>query len=170
MRLRVLEGAFVNIKGGKGNNVEADLVQEHSVRNRKDLIRNLGANKSEKAMKRVTNAADAVSKMCHQVDKTLNVSTTSARHTKYTSEADSNKLKRVLRNVRPFNKTPGRECTGFQSVHAAPFSKINKGEMHTFLKRNIQRLGRGQAVETDVDEDENDVDLNDDNLDLPDIY
>ena len=42
LKVRVLEGAFINTKGGKGNNKEADLVQENSIRNKKDLIRNLG--------------------------------------------------------------------------------------------------------------------------------
>jgi hypothetical protein len=43
MKLRVLEGSFVNVKGGKGNNVESDLHQEHAVRNQKILIKQLGA-------------------------------------------------------------------------------------------------------------------------------
>ena len=46
LRLRVLEGAFVNTKGGQGKNKEADLVQEHCVRNKKDLIRSLGKKKT----------------------------------------------------------------------------------------------------------------------------
>ena len=41
-KLRALEGAFINTKGGIGKNKEADLVQEHSIRNKKDLIRSLG--------------------------------------------------------------------------------------------------------------------------------
>lgn len=48
-RTRVLKGSFVNIHGGKGRNVESDLVQEHSVCNQKSLIKTLGANKSEKS-------------------------------------------------------------------------------------------------------------------------
>lgn len=35
LSLRVLESSFINMSGGAGRNVEADLVQEHSVRNRK---------------------------------------------------------------------------------------------------------------------------------------
>lgn len=42
----MLEGSYVNIKGGKGNNVESDLAQEHSVSNQKALIKSLVANKS----------------------------------------------------------------------------------------------------------------------------
>lgn len=41
-KMRVLEGAFVNTKGGNGKNKEADLVQEHAIRNQKDIIRGLG--------------------------------------------------------------------------------------------------------------------------------
>ena len=41
-RLRVLEGAFVNLKGRPGHNKEADLVQENSIKNKKELIRALG--------------------------------------------------------------------------------------------------------------------------------
>lgn len=55
-RMRVLEGSFVNIYGGKGQNVESDLVQEHSVCNQKSLIKTLGANKTERAISRVTSA------------------------------------------------------------------------------------------------------------------
>jgi hypothetical protein len=32
MKLRVLERSFVNVKGGKGNNVESDLFQKHAVK------------------------------------------------------------------------------------------------------------------------------------------
>ena len=38
MRLRVLEGSFNNMKGGRGNNVEVDLVQENYVGNIKELM------------------------------------------------------------------------------------------------------------------------------------
>ncbi|XP_071110673.1 uncharacterized protein [Haliotis cracherodii] len=50
MQLRLLEGSYVNPHGNEGNNVETDLVMEHSVRNKKDLICQLGANKTEKAI------------------------------------------------------------------------------------------------------------------------
>ncbi|XP_052098862.1 uncharacterized protein LOC127733557 [Mytilus californianus] len=41
MKMRQLEGAFINTKGGNGKKMEADLVQEHAIRNQKDLIRGL---------------------------------------------------------------------------------------------------------------------------------
>ncbi|KAK3099953.1 hypothetical protein FSP39_012447 [Pinctada imbricata] len=45
-RMRILVGSFVNRRGGIGQNVEADLIQEHFVRHQKELIRELGANKT----------------------------------------------------------------------------------------------------------------------------
>lgn len=59
-RIRVLEGSYVNILCGHGNNVECDLVQEHSVCNQKALIKALGANKSETFIYRMTASADAI--------------------------------------------------------------------------------------------------------------
>lgn len=56
--MRVLLGSFVIINGGKGRNVESDLLQEHLVCNQKSLIQTLGANKTERVISRVTSAAD----------------------------------------------------------------------------------------------------------------
>jgi len=43
-RMRELEGALANLRGGMGSNIESDLVQKNYVRNQKDLTRSLGAN------------------------------------------------------------------------------------------------------------------------------
>lgn len=55
---RVMDGCFVNPKGGISNNTKTDLLLEHKVRNRKDAIFGLGANKSDKNMIRATAASD----------------------------------------------------------------------------------------------------------------
>lgn len=55
---------------GKGNIIEANLVQEHSVRNQKELIRNLCANKSETA---ISTAAPVISQMCMNFDTENNI-------------------------------------------------------------------------------------------------
>lgn len=82
----------MNMSGGAGKNVEADLVQEHSVRNRKDLIRHLGANKTEKAMVRSTGAADTIAHLTSRVDEALGIRTAGSRHTYHISEEDSAKV------------------------------------------------------------------------------
>lgn len=166
-QLRILDGSFVNMRGGQGHNVEADLVQEFSVRNRKELVRHLGANKTEKAIKRVTNAADAIAAMSSSFDKVVKVSSPSGRHCKHTSEEDKQKISTTLREVRPFCRTPGRLCTGFPTINKTPFSKIDTQLMTEFLKRNITRICMGQAIHVEEEEEEeeeveDDVDNNDD--------
>jgi hypothetical protein len=63
-RIKVLEGSYVNVWGGRGKNVECDLVQEHSVCNQKALMKTLGANRSEKSISRVTESDNAIDEMC----------------------------------------------------------------------------------------------------------
>ena len=68
MKIRLLEGSFVNLRGGQGNHMETDLAMENSVCNRKEnsicnrkaLIKQLDANKKEKPINRVCMAADTV--------------------------------------------------------------------------------------------------------------
>ncbi|CAG2229930.1 unnamed protein product [Mytilus edulis] len=50
--------SFVNVKGGTCNNVWADLVHVHNVRQQRDLIKQLGANKSNDAISRTTSACN----------------------------------------------------------------------------------------------------------------
>ncbi len=106
----------------------------------------------------MTNAADAVSTITHDVDRALEIRTTSSRHTKFISVEDGVKIRHVLRNLRPFQRQAGRLCEGFPQMYPIPHDKIDKQEMRTFLQRNIVRLGRGQAVETEDDEDDDDDD------------
>ena len=115
-KIRILEGSFINTKGGIGNNIEADLVQEHSVRDQKVLIKGLGANKSDHAISVVTAAAPAITNICQNFDKTLNISQGSVRHTKKSSEMDRQVIRDVCRNIRPFKVQPGRKCPGFEKV------------------------------------------------------
>ena len=109
-KLRVLEGAFVNLRGGIGENMEADLVQENAVRNQKDLIRALGANKTDSAIARCSKAADTVAEICSNVDKAVTVKKHSSRHRVPKSEKDEVVIRNSLRQLRPFRKSEGRSC------------------------------------------------------------
>lgn len=111
-RLRVLEGSFVNVRGGRGNNVEADLVQEHSIRNQKDLIRQLGANKSVRAIQRTTGSAGTICHIVEEYDGCMDIPVTRSRHTKRISTEDEKVIDGAFTSVKPFSYTPGRKCAG----------------------------------------------------------
>ena len=51
-----------NWRGGSGNNLEIDLLQENRNRDLKKLIKNMGANKSNKAIDRASKAVGGVRK------------------------------------------------------------------------------------------------------------
>jgi hypothetical protein len=155
MSLRVLEGAFVNVRGGAGNNVEADLCQEHSVRNRKDLVRALGANKTNAAIIRVTNASDTIVRISRQFDATLGIHPPSSTHTRQSTAVDEGKVLTAVIAIRPFHKTPGRVCVGFRTITASPWKKLDRTDMHEHLATTIDRLCRGLVVP--VEEDERDI-------------
>ena len=60
---------FVNIHGLPGKNVEADLHMEHINRIAKQSIRNLGANKTQKAIERVGRAVGTLDKVISHFDE-----------------------------------------------------------------------------------------------------
>ncbi|VDI22228.1 Hypothetical predicted protein [Mytilus galloprovincialis] len=171
--LRILEGSFVNLRGGVGNNVEADLVQEHSVRNQKDLIRGLGANKTENAISSVTAAAPIITSICRNFDSQHDITKKGNRHTKHISEEDVNILKKSLRKLRPFKVTTGRKCRSFNHITNSPAGRVDVNKMEIDINRIVERLGRGLAQNDDnEDEDDDDDDDDDDedtDSDLPDI-
>lgn len=159
-RIRVLEGSYVNIWGGHGNNVECDLVQEHSVCNQKALIKALGANKSEKSISRVTASTDAIDEVCTKFDRSVNLKPKSGRHSSSFSEADSEIVYKKLRDLRPFHHYPGRSCKGFNNVSPVPLPCEEMPKFKERLNQIIKRLSRGFQImpaEEDVFDPDNEI-------------
>ena len=151
MRLRILEGSFTNKHGGVGANVETDLIMEHSFRNRKYLIKGLGANKTEKAIQRVTMAADTVVDVCKSFNTALKVQTRSGKHSTIIQTADKQKVKDALGQLQPFQRQAGRDNCSF-NIPASPFTRVNMDDMKVDIANVLQRLTRGiHTVETDED-------------------
>ena len=159
-RMLVLEGTFVNMQGGAGNNVESDYKQEQSVRNQKDLVRRLGSNKSEKAISRALRAADTLACIIERLDYSLHITAGSGRHTKSNDDKDRDIIRKCLRDERPFRFTPGRGCPGFDHITSSPFEKINRVDMQDRMADIISRIFCGvtpdlgnEAVGSDDDDE-----------------
>ena len=119
MLLRILEGSFTNKHGGVGANVETDLIMEHSIRNRKYLIKGLGANKTEKAIQRDTMAVDTVVDVCKSFNTALKVQRRSGKHSTIIQTADEEKVKDAVRQLQPFQWQAGRDNCSF-NIPASP--------------------------------------------------
>lgn len=157
-RIQVLEGAFTNIRGGVGNNIESDLAQEISVCNQKDLIRSLGANKSEKAILRSTRAADTVSLICEHVDSSVNLKKTGSKHNIPKAEKDEQVVSASLRDLKPFKKIEGRSCGGLQSILSSSLLKIDNEDFKYRINQVVSRLYYGQTSCTSYDSEGNNDD------------
>ena len=71
----------VNWKGGAGKKIEIDLFQENRNAEMKKLIRSMGANKTEKAITRVSQAAGGVSKIVEAFEEQVKIPFRSTSHT-----------------------------------------------------------------------------------------
>ncbi|XP_060578320.1 uncharacterized protein LOC132735396 [Ruditapes philippinarum] len=148
-RIRVLEGAFTNLRGGIGCNIESDLVQENSVRNQKDLIRSLGANKTDKAIMRCTKAADIVVDICDKIDSSVALKKTSSRHHTPRAAKDEELIAKSLRELRPFSNISGRTCQGLPNILSSPLKKIDQKDLKHRMNQVIERLFYGQTGNVD---------------------
>ena len=134
--------------------METDLIMEHSVRNRKDLIKSLGANKNEKAIARACMAADVVAKVEKSFSDSVGVRPNSSRHSKSTSDVDRDKMKKTLKKLRPFRYQEGRNYSVMISQKDSPFLNINLQDIVQAIQRIIMRLRRGQIVAVADEEEE----------------
>ncbi|CAC5399951.1 unnamed protein product [Mytilus coruscus] len=132
--------AFINTKGGNGKNKEADLVQEHAIRNQKDLIRGLGANKTENGSRRASSSADIIHRIGDNIDHLLNIPKLTTSHAKKTSSKDLEIAINILRKVQPFNYVKGRQFESFKTIAKNPKLVVQKKDLVHAIHKKIQRL------------------------------
>ncbi|KAK3100123.1 hypothetical protein FSP39_015088 [Pinctada imbricata] len=156
-KMRILEGSFVNRRGGSGMNVEADLVQEHAVRHQKELIRGLGANKTESAIKRATGASNLLSLVVGNFDRSLSVPQKSPNHTTSVNKEDVQIIRSAIESVKPLHHTPGRPCHSFHFL--SPKFEVEQTSLLQVITKVKERIERGLGLVVDDDDNGDDVNL-----------
>lgn len=139
---RMIWSQTVNWKGGKGKNTEADLMQENRNNDHKTGIKMMGANKTKKAVERLTKASGGKRKIVENFDEISKVASQSTTHTHRSSEKDEALVRQDLRRLRPFKKTPGRFHPSFPEQYAHPLEKVDYVELHSWLKGHMQNIGK----------------------------
>ena len=158
MGMHLLEASFTNVRGGVSKNVETDLVMEHSVRNKKALVRNLGSNKTELAIHRVTQAADTVADVSSTLEESLNLTTRSTHSSsRKLGEEERMKVKNALRILQPCSKQPGRTM-GALHVPSSPRNAQILEEMIPAVSNKIKLLTRGMIITESVSDSDSDTD------------
>ena len=101
---------FVNTHGLPGHNISCDLHIEHLNRVAKTAIEGLGANKSEKGIKRVGKAIGTLTDSLGNYDKVNNVPAESGAHSTRSSEKDLHKVIKQLAMSRFFLCNPWKKA------------------------------------------------------------
>ena len=151
MSMKVRAGSFVNLKGKRGCNKATDLQKENEVLVLKDLIRGLGANKTENAIVTVSKAAPVIQGIVDNFDRMVCVKKKKTRHQKKSFECD---VKALLTEIMPLKwwiQDPLRKLTHFSSIKCSPFD-IAREQFILKVMSTVARLQRGISIPEDVGE------------------
>lgn len=97
---QLLWSRFINVHGRPGKNIPADLHMEHLNRLVKEAMKNLGANKTEKACERIGKALGTIRPVLHQFDDQISLLCPSGVHHISSMEKDTKIIvKELMRNT-----------------------------------------------------------------------
>ena len=142
--------SFVNPKGGAGNNKAADMQQENNILVLKDIIKGLGAGKTDKALVRASLAAPVVQAVVENYRQILDIHMRDGRHVKKSNKEDVKAVVSLTSDIDPFTTTPGRVMEHYKGIRADAFARIDKPHFMNHLAVIANRLKRGISVDIDA--------------------
>lgn len=130
---------FVNTAGKAGKNKPADMQQENNIKIVKNVLRGLGAGKTDTAMSRASKAAPAINEISAKFQEGIGVhmQPTIFEHHKKKSDEDKDVVMNELRQSHPFAVHAGRNIGLVAS--SFPAGTVNQYKFVEFLKRNSGR-------------------------------
>ena len=132
---------FVNWTGGKSRNIDDDTAIEICNCITKNMVREMGANKTEKAVERATKAAVGVRDIISNYDKVSAITPDSGKHTTRKSTEDEQGMIRDLRGLRPFRKIAGRRHASFPTIDRSAISNIDMEIYHRWISsKHVKQL------------------------------
>ena len=132
--------ALANWRGGKDKNIEIDLLQENRNADLKGLIRLMGANKTEKAIGRMSKAAGGVRKIVDVFEEQVVIKPKSSAHSHRSSSQDENKISNDLHKLKPFSPVIGRSHNSFVGITSDPLDNLNEELFSEWLKRHQSNI------------------------------
>ncbi|XP_062588566.1 uncharacterized protein LOC134250228 [Saccostrea cucullata] len=160
LSMRIRLSSYVNPKGGKGKNKAADMQKENEVRILKDLIRGLGANKTEHAIVTISKAAPVISDISTNFDRALKIKEGGTTHKKRDDRTDLITLVNALKKMNIWSYVPGRVLSKSNKVSETPF-KFDKNMFKLSILTTVDRLKLGIPI-SDLEEEELEGDNEDD--------
>ena len=153
--------ATANWSGGIGKNLEIDLMQENRNRDLKKLIKNMGANKSEKATERASKAVGGIRKSMQNFDAQVTIHAKSSAHSHKSSSSDEVKILKDLHDLKPFTCKSNRKHNSFPDMSSNPLNDLDDNKFKEWLKRHKKNLLYNvTTMEDDAEEESSDEDDN----------
>ena len=136
MAHRLTWGRFINWHGGLGKNIACDMAQEICNRVSKEVVREMGPNKTSKAMTRASKAAAGLQQIVQRMSNTLHLRNVSHVHSHSSSKEDEMLMASDLRTLKPFNRKPGRCHPTFKLMEVSPTSMVDMKGLFTWLEKH----------------------------------
>ena len=146
--------ATVNWKGGAGKNIEIDLFQENQNAEMKKLVRSMGANKTEKAITRASQAAAGIAKIVEAFEEQVKMPFRSSAHTHKSSGDDEKVISRDLRSLRPFKNEDSRTLETFVGISPDPIHLLDTNKFKEWINRHKNNILMHYTVEAEDSGDE----------------
>ncbi len=108
--------ATANWKGGEKKTMEIDLLQENCNADPKKLIKNMGANKTDKAIERASKVVGGLCQIVVNFDRQTSSHSKSTQHSHVSSSSDESKILQDLQNLKPFVSQPTRKLAHFSRI------------------------------------------------------
>ena len=150
--------ALANWKGGRNKNIEIDLLQENRNKDIKGLIQLMGANKTEKAIDRVSRAAGGVRKIVDVFESQASMKPKSSAHSHKASTEDEKKILADLRKVKPFSQTPGRSHKSIVGISSDPLDSLDEEKFCAWLQKHQRNIAVYFPTQDDSDSNDEEDD------------
>lgn len=124
---------FINVHGLPGHNISCDLHMEHLNKLTKVSIEGLGANKSEKAIKRVAKAMGILSNATTSFDSEVGIASPSGKHSEQSQLKDMNKIIQQLLECDSFNSTTLRSLHSFPHIKRNLFKTLDEKKLKEWM-------------------------------------
>ena len=136
---------FINTKGGAGNCIPLDLHLEHINNATKRSLKRLGANLTERAAVRSSQASGALQALKKNLQTASGVKASYGRHAEVKAKKDFETVLQTLIDSNVTSVLPGREHKSFPAFSADVLHKVDLPKMFKWIKDHKRKIKGGRA-------------------------
>ena len=133
----------VSTKGGQGNNVPLDLALEYINNSTKVDLKHLGANITDTAARRCSQAAYYIDDVISQLDSTADIPSAHGRHADCNTQEDFKKVLIALRKGRVTEEISGRQHNNFKALSHDVRAGLKIDKLYAWLDKHKKLIERG---------------------------